>query len=155
LASGVKAYGEQNAVQVMATVMSAVRAGMSVQAASDAAGALASSGYALHEMSRIMQHTRERVRQDAPGDRGAALALQVRLMAQKRTAVQAMVGALDGNGHGQGAGGGQGGSQGSGSGTGGSQGSGGQGSSGQGSGGQGSGNGSGGPGGSGSGKGGK
>ena len=147
LAAGVKAYGEQNALQVMATVMSATRAGMGAQAASETAEALASSGYSLQEMSRVMQHTMERVRAEVPEDGGAALALQVRSMTRTRMTAQAMLGALDGSGPGQSANGGQGGTKGG-------SGSAGSGSGGSGSGGGGQGGGSGGSG-SGGGKGGQ
>jgi len=149
VASGVRAYGEGNALQVMAMVMSSVRAGMNAEAASGMAAALADGGYALKEMRMVMQRTMERVRAETPEDAGTGLALQVRTMAQARTTTQAMLGALDGNGAGRNAENGQGG-QGTNSGT--------ANSGGAGSGGSGSGSGSGGSSGgngSGSGKGGK
>jgi hypothetical protein len=153
VAAGVKAYGEGNALQVMAMVMSSVRAGMNTEAASGMAAALAEGGYALKDMRMVMQKTMERVRAENPEDAGTGLALQVKTMAQARTTAQAMLGALEGNGPGQSAGSGQGGSgkgQGTSSGGAGS----GSGGSGSGSGGSSGGNGSGGNG-SGGGKGGK
>ena len=158
LASGVRAYGEGNALQVMAMVMSSVRAGMNAEAASGMAAALADGGYALRDMRMVMQRTMERVRAETPEDAGTSLALQVRTMAQARTMTQAMLGALDGNGPGRSAGNGQGGTQGgqgtnsggtssggsgSGSGSGGSSGGNGSGSSGSGGGSGGNGSGSG------------
>lgn len=94
LGLGVKTYGEENAVAVMASIMTATRAGMSVQAASGAVSALAESGYSLRETRQILQRTAERIRVERPEDCGQTAAQQIRAMTRNRVSAQEMLGRL-------------------------------------------------------------
>lgn len=106
LAEGLNAYGEEGATPLMTSMMGATRAGMSLQSASETIRALIQSGYSVRQVAQVMQHVRERLRQEIPRDAGEGIGQQVRTMAKNRMNVQAMTEAIDGDskGHAIGAG---------------------------------------------------